>query len=188
MSRMRVKLALCVAVLGVVVTATAAVAGQGSRSKLKASLQGYEEVPAVSTAANGTFKAAISRTSDEIAYTLTYSALDPPNQVTQAHIHFGQRSVNGGITVWLCANPPVMAPPGTQACPPGPATLTGTITPANVIGPAAQGIGAGEFDELVRAMRAGVTYANVHSSNFPNGEIRGQIGSGKGHHGGGNHY
>jgi hypothetical protein len=186
MSRMRVKLAIGVAVLGVVVTATAAVAGDGARKHLRATLIGYEEVPAISTVGNGTFKAAISRTTDEIRYTLRYSALEPPNNVTQAHIHFGQRSVNGGITVWLCGNPtagppPIAPPAGTQTCPPGPATLTGTITPANVVGPASQGIAAGEFDELVRALRAGVTYANVHSSNWPGGEIRGQIGEDRDH-------
>jgi hypothetical protein len=32
-----------------------------------------------------------------------------------------------------------------------------------------------EFDELVRAIRAGVTYVNVHSETFPGGEIRGQL-------------
>ena len=182
--RVRVKLAIAVAVLGVAVTAAAAVAGHSDKWKLKASLHGYEEVPVVSTAANGTFKAAISRTSDEIKYTLTYSALEAPNDVTQAHIHLGQFSVNGGITVWLCGNPSatVTPPPGTQTCPPGPATLTGTITPANVVGPAAQGIAAGEFAELVDALRAGVTYANVHSSNFAGGEIRGQIGGVKKKH------
>jgi hypothetical protein len=51
----------------------------------------------------------------------------------------------------------------------------GVIEPADVIGPEAQGIAPGEFDELVRAMKAGVTYANVHSELFPGGEIRGQI-------------
>ncbi len=54
-------------------------------------------------------------------------------------------------------------------------TVTGTITPANVIGPAAQGIAAGQWDKIVAAMRAGVAYANVHTTNFPQGEIRGQI-------------
>jgi hypothetical protein len=44
-----------------------------------------------------------------------------------------------------------------------------------VIGPDAQGIAPGEFAELVRAMRAGVTYANVHTTTHGGGEIRGQI-------------
>jgi hypothetical protein len=62
--------------------------------------------------------------------------------------------------------------------------VSGTITPASVIGPAAQGIQAGEFAELVRALRAGAAYANVHTTTFPGGEIRGQISGGdEEHHG-----
>ena len=53
--------------------------------------------------------------------------------------------------------------------------MTGTRTAADVVGPAGQGIAAGEFEELVRALRAGVTYANVHSQQFGGGEIRGQF-------------
>ena len=66
-------------------------------------------------------------------------------------------------------------PAGTQACPPD-GTVTGTIRPVDVIGPAGQGIAAGEFDELVQALRDGFAYANVHSSLVPAGEIRGQLG------------
>lgn len=39
----------------------------------------------------------------------------------------------------------------------------------------AQGVEAGSFDVLVRAIRAGYTYANVHTTRWPGGEIRGQI-------------
>jgi CHRD domain len=42
---------------------------------------------------------------------------------------------------------------------------------------AAQGIAAGEFDEFVRAVRAGATYVNIHSVNRPTGEIRAQLDS-----------
>jgi hypothetical protein len=31
------------------------------------------------------------------------------------------------------------------------------------------------FAELVRAIRAGYAYANLHTTRFPSGEIRGQI-------------
>jgi hypothetical protein len=44
-----------------------------------------------------------------------------------------------------------------------------------VIGPTGQGIAPGEYGELLRAIRSGVTYANVHSSKHPGGEIRAQL-------------
>ena len=59
------------------------------------------------------------------------------------------------------------------------AVVTGVITPADIIGPTTQGIEPGSFDEAVRAIRAGATYANVHSTRWPQGEIRGQIRGGR---------
>jgi len=53
--------------------------------------------------------------------------------------------------------------------------VSGTITAAEVIGPTSQGLAPGEFAELLRAIDENVTYANVHSSEHPSGEIRGQI-------------
>ena len=70
---------------------------------------------------------------------------------------------------------PADTPP---VCPPPPATIRGSIEPHDVVGPTGQGIAPGEFNELVRAMRAGVTYANVHTEKHGTGEIRGQIGRG----------
>ena len=95
--------------------------------------------------------------------------------MAQAHIHLGGRHQSGGISAFLCTNLG-NGPAGTQACPAAPATIEGVITPADIVGPAAQGITAGQFDELVRAIRAGVTYVNVHSSLYQGGEIRAQLG------------
>jgi len=53
--------------------------------------------------------------------------------------------------------------------------VTGTLTAASVVGPTAQGIAAGEFAEVVQAIRNGAAYANVHSQAFPGGEIRDQV-------------
>jgi hypothetical protein len=167
MRQRRIQLAAAVAVVAIAsVVATTAVAGNGKNAKAK--LTSFEEVPAVSTNGSGEFKAKVR--SNEIEYTLSYEDLSAAP--AQAHIHFGQRSVNGGISAFLCGGD--SKPP----CPPAPATVTGTIEPQDVIGPESQGIAPGEFDELVRAMRAGVTYANVHTTNFPGGEIRGQIKAG----------
>jgi len=60
--------------------------------------------------------------------------------------------------------------------------VRGTITPDQVLAQDAQGIAAGEFDEVVRAIRAGAAYANVHSQTFTPGEIRGQIHDHDRHH------
>jgi hypothetical protein len=54
--------------------------------------------------------------------------------------------------------------------------VSGTVVAADVIGPAGQGIAPGEFAELLRAIRKGVTYVNVHSATQPGGEIRAQMG------------
>jgi CHRD domain len=137
-------------------------------------LRSYQEVPAVSSAARGFFKARIREGAGTIAYELSYEGLQ--GDIRQAHIHFGQRSVNGGISVYLCQTATNPDPTGlAPVCGASPATVTGTLTAANVIGPAGQGIAASEFAELVRAIRAGVAYINVHSSAFPGGEIRGQM-------------
>ena len=92
-----------------------------------------------------------------------------------AHIHLGQKSVNGGIAVWLCSN---LGTPGVQPCPAPPATISGIVMAADVVGPAGQGVAAGEFAELVRAIRSGVSYVNVHTSLHPGGEIRSQLSPG----------
>ncbi len=61
--------------------------------------------------------------------------------------------------------------------------ITGVIRPTDIIGPTGQGIAPREFAELVRAIRAGYAYGNVHTTRFPSGEIRGQIGDHDGHDG-----
>ena len=104
-------------------------------------------------------------------YRLTYSDL---TAVTQAHIHFGKRHVGGGIIVFLCSNL-MGAPAGTQACPDSAGTVTGSITAANIIGPAGQNVTPGDFAALVEILESHTAYGNIHTMKFPVGEIRGQI-------------
>lgn len=156
----------------VLLVTVAVVLADGGFKRIREILSGFEEVPAVSTTGNGEFRARIHKAETEISYSLSYSDLE--GTVQQAHIHLGQSGVNGGISVFLCSNLG-NGPAGTQPCPPPPATVTGTIRAIDVIGPMVQGITAGELDELIAAIRAGKTYVNVHSSIFPNGEIRSQI-------------
>ena len=175
------------AVAAVVIGATAmnaagAADGEGDArsSPFSERLSGYEEDPLVlSTTGTGEFQAGIDSAAREITYSLSYAGLE--GNVLQAHIHLGGRAQSGGISVFLCSNLG-NGPAGTQACPAAPATISGTITPTDVIGPGGQGITAGQFDELVAAMRADSTYVNVHSSLYPGGEIRAQLDDPNHHH------
>jgi hypothetical protein len=160
-----------VAVAVVAIAASVAVASNGN-NPFRASLDGYQEVVgpgSISTIGRGTFEATVDPSDMTISFTLTYTLENPANQ---AHIHFAQEHVGGGVIAFLCgggSKPP--CPPGTTE----EATVTGVITAADIIGPAGQGIEPGSFAEAVRAMKAEATYANVHSSRWPAGEIRGQI-------------
>jgi len=150
-----------------------ATAGGGSHNlRAMDGLIGYQEVPALSTTARGAFQAKVSDDNSSFDWTLSYEALE--GTVTQAHIHFGQRSVNGGISIWLCGTAAAPGPAGTAMCPAS-GTVTGTATAANVVGPLGQGIEPEAFDEILAAIRAGKAYANVHSTKWPGGEIRGQL-------------
>jgi hypothetical protein len=155
---------------------SAAVAGNetdSSQNALAVQLSGYQEDPLVlSTTGKGLFRARVDLRKQEITYRLTYDGL--ATVVNQAHIHFGGAHQSGGISVFLCTNLG-NGPAGTQACPASPGTVTGTIRPADIIGPVGQGIAAQEFAEFAAAIRAGVTYVNVHTGAFPAGEIRAQL-------------
>ena len=120
---------------------------------IKELLTGYEETPsAVSTTGNGTFDARISNDESRIEWELSYNDLE--GAVQQAHIHFGQKSVTGPISVFLCTNLG-NGPAGTQPCPVPPATISGAIMASDVTNLANErGISAGELGELIAAIRA----------------------------------
>ncbi len=159
-----------------VLVGTAGIAGADDldNNHVSAHLQPRQEVPALSSTANGRFKASISDANQTIAFELSYEDLEAPPLF--AHIHIGQRRANGGVSVFLCGPPENAA----QTCPEAPATIIGVLTPADIIGPIDQGIdpatdAAEGFEELVRLLRSGNTYANLHTTKFPSGEVRGQI-------------
>jgi hypothetical protein len=146
---------------------------------IQATLTGIQEVPVVSTVAHGQFRATIAQGDQSIDFELRYSGLQ--GVVQQGHIHVAQPAVNGSIVVWLCQTETNLDPTGlAAACQPGQETeavIKGTITSANVIAGSmtAQQLTAGDLAEVIRAIRAGVAYANVHTNLSPGGEIRGQI-------------
>ena len=168
------------AILSALALSLPAIAGQDG-GPLRATLTSYQEVPSVSSAADGEFEARVASDGNSFDYVLAYSGLQA--DVLMAHIHFAQKSVNGPIVVWLCQTTTNTGPAGTQTCPGRSGVVRGTVTSANVLAAnATQQLAAGELAELIAGMRAGAAYVNVHTAASPGGEIRGQIGT-RGHSG-----
>jgi hypothetical protein len=168
-TRVWVAAASMVVVGGMIVALGVPAGAAPGKKRMTAVLNGLQEDPSVSTSGRGSFEAVIDDEAQEIHYVLTYRDLES-SPTLFAHIHFGSHDHNGGVAVFFCGG-------GTQPqpCLPFEDRLTGTIRPADIVGPNAQGIEPGAFEELVAAMRAGHTYVNVHTMRWPGGEIRGQI-------------
>ena len=169
MRRISVGVVLLVAAMVTLMVSTTS-ANEGTFSA-KAKLTGFQEVPPKLTAGTGTFTATI--TSSKLTYTLTYSGLS--SDAFMAHIHFAQKSVNGGIFIWLCGSAAKPGPAGTPTCPAKGGTVTGVATPASVQTVGDQNVTAGDFNGAITIIRSGNAYVNVHTVNFGGGEIRGQL-------------
>jgi CHRD domain-containing protein len=159
------RLAFLIAGAGLALVIAAPAVVGNSDGVFRASLNGYLEVPSISTTSRGSFFAEVK--GDTIVYRLNFRDLGTDSLF--AHIHFARPDVVGGVAAFLCGGG------DKPACPLRGGTVTGVIDPTDVIGPTDRGIAAGEFAELVRAMRNGATYVNVHSVTYPAGEIRGNI-------------
>jgi len=167
------------AIASFVSAAPAAVMADTRVEEFHASLSGFDEVGvlgditgAILTNGRGTLDLRLDRTNQTLSFKLTYSGLSAP--VLQSHIHFGKPHVAGGVMVFFCSNL-ASAPAGTQACPAGGGTISGTITAANLLALPGQNVTANNFDALQDALETSTSYINVHTKTFPTGEIRGEI-------------
>jgi hypothetical protein len=151
-------------------------------SVFSASFSGFEEIgplsgPTGAILSNGQGQLTwnVDPGNQFVNFQLTYSGLS--SDVTQAHIHFGKEHVAGGIMVFFCTNgtPPAPPTPKPQACPLTGGTVSGTITSANMLAIATQNVPASTLAPLLAALQSNTAYGNIHTKNFPGGEIRGQI-------------
>lgn len=132
---------------------------------LRTHLSGHEEVPVRDTDGQGQATFQVSSDGMAISYKLIVANIE---NVTQAHIHLAPAGMNGGVVAWLYpAAPPSQLIPGrTQGI-----LGEGEITAASLVG----SLSGQPLSALLDAMRNGGAYVNVHTSQFPPGEIRGQI-------------
>ena len=175
------KLLLIGAMVALTSASATIAADQDDRDTFHATLSGFQEVTGpgpILSEGTGTLRLKLDRQAKTLTFSLTYSNLTPG--AFMAHIHFAPVHVGGSIMVWFCGGTPVTPPAGVQACPAGGGTVTGTIMAADVQAIAAQHVTAGDFDALEDALDTNSAYANVHTTAFPAGEIRGQIHRGDG--------
>lgn len=160
-------LMLCALAIVTVVAASAlAVPVQASHQRnFRAVLSGAEEVPAVDTNARGVAVFQLSKDGSSMSYKLVVANIE---NVLMSHIHMAPAGRNGGVVVWLYPSSPpgVLIPGRTDGV-----LAEGTITAANLVGPLA----GQPLSALLTAMENGNAYVNVHTTQFPGGEIRGQI-------------
>ena len=128
-------------------------------------LSGGEEVPPNDSRARGQASFQLSRDGTELSYRLIVANIE---NVTQAHIHMAPVGANGPVVAWLYPDsPPSQLVPGRFQG----VLAEGTITDADLVGALA---GAG-LSALLDVLRAGDAYVNVHTVQYPPGEVRGQI-------------
>ncbi len=133
---------------------------------LRAHLTGDQEAPVpVETNATGQAIFKLSKDGTELHYKLIVANIE---NVHMAHIHMAPVGVSGGVVAWLYPDgpPPVMIPGRFSGV-----LAEGTLTTEDLVGALADYTLA----DLVEKMLAGETYVNVHTMQYPGGEIRGQI-------------
>jgi hypothetical protein len=131
----------------------------------RAHLSGGQEVPENDSRATGQAVFQLSKDGTELSYKVIVANIE---NVTMAHIHLAPAGVNGPVVAWLYpSSPPAQLIPGKT----NGILAEGTITSANLVG-----MLAGQpLSALVEAIKEGRTYVNVHTLQYPPGEIRGQI-------------
>ena len=158
-------------ILALTASVLVAPAVHSQTARFSASLSGANEVPPINTDGKGDFE--MTNQQGMISFSLTFSGLS--SSLTVAHLHFAPTKVAGGVMIFLCGGG------GQPDCPAvTEGTITGTITAANVTGPTTQGIDVGDLDSALEAVRTGLSYVNMHTTNFAGGEIRGQVRRGGG--------
>ncbi len=138
-----------------------AVQAQAQTTNFTATLHGGNEVPGVSTGAAGTATVTYNSATGEVTYRV--EVYNMPVGTTAAHFHVGAAGVAGPVVVNMTVSTGIS----------NDFAITGTASSSSLVPRAAQGIGS--WDDFVQALLLGNIYVNVHSTNNPGGELRGQV-------------
>ncbi|CAN5518640.1 hypothetical protein BH18THE1_BH18THE1_03560 [soil metagenome] len=130
-----------------------------AKQQFKAKLKGENEVPPITTDAEGKVKLKVKESN--IKYKLNITGV---TDVTMAHIHQGKSSENGKPVVDLLAD-------GNKQETSNGLLINGSIMDSSLIGP----MQGKTISELVSSINDANNYVNVHTQAHPDGEIRGQL-------------
>jgi hypothetical protein len=157
--------AIAIAAIGIlsvlfvgIASLTSQVLAAQAQDLFRAKLSGKEEVPPNGSPSTGF--AWVKITDDKIRYEVNVTDMD---KVNAAHIHLAEAGKNGPVVLTLFKGGPTEQVNGTVA--------EANVTASNLEGP----MKGKNITDLVTAMKNGTTYVNVHTTDFPDGEIRGQL-------------
>jgi hypothetical protein len=134
---------------------------QQQQQRFFANMAGNKEVPPKNTKATGLAEFNISPDNKTLSYKVSVHNI---NSVSMAHIHSGKKGVNGPVVVTLFHSRP-------KAGPMNGVLSQGTATATNLEGP----LKGKQMSDLVNLIKNEEAYANVHTAQNREGEIRGQI-------------
>jgi hypothetical protein len=135
------------------------------QQKYIAGLTGSKGVPPIKTPATGIATFILSADGKSLNYVLNVRNI---HSVIGAHIHKGNAQQNGPVVLILFGNPTMTGPP-TGA-------VNGVLSKGTSTASDLQGSLAGkQLSDLVNLIKSGNAYVNVHTTQNPKGEIRGQI-------------
>lgn len=151
---------------GLSLTGVGTASARGHARNFRAHLSGDNEVPTVETDAQGQATFQRTRSGDALDYRLLVANIE---NVFMAHIHAGPADANGPVVAWLY-------PEDGGAPEPIEGRFSGVLaesrlTADDLVGPLA----GGALDDLLELIRSGDAYVNVHTTQHPAGEVRGQI-------------
>jgi CHRD domain-containing protein len=128
---------------------------------LTATLNGGEETPALLTGAVGIATVSVDPQAEELAVTL--SLFNLPTGTSAGHIHIAPKGIAGPVVI----NFPI--PTGRT----GDLPLSFRVSTAAFV--ARPEIGINTLADAIQSIVAGNSYVNIHTSQYPAGEIRGQL-------------
>lgn len=145
---------------------TGNVAADSHNRNFRANLSGDNEVPPVETNARGQATFQLNKAGDELSYKLIVANIE---DVLMAHIHLAPAGQNGAVAAWLYPEdgpPPELIPGRFNGV-----LAESRITAADLVG----SLAGGSIEDLVVFLQDGGAYVNVHTQEYPGGEVRGQI-------------